>query len=411
MGLLNNLALVAAGLSWTAAALPQHQQQQHQDHLAARDTPVTSYSRFDPRQWDGVAAPKFVTFTPRDDAAAALQRRAAASKSGGVLSNAGSPPKKGGSHRRSDSETAGVLAGRAAATHGDVVSNAGSPPKKSKAGSRRSSAEEEEEEDDDGHDEDDKDDGQDKNLDKRATAATLQPLTSWPYSAMGMLRRSDGAECAATLVGPRHITTAAHCAPPPAPDGSNATGPITARFMPAYNQRETATGSAVEFVYLNPALPSPLPGDGQWDACQAKGDWAVLVLADALGDEQGYIGTSAPVTADMLMQPMFNSIGFPRSKGAGGGQQPFELKAMNLLNITASAVGDTKCDDEGPYWADGAVDPNETGNPLWVDSGNPVQWGLLHGPHANPANPRFASEWASGKDWIQCIAQVREDHP
>lgn len=113
----------------------------------------------------------------------------------------------------------------------------------------------------------------------------------YPWSAVGRINNGQGGYCSGVLVGPRTVVTAAHCLwnrktrrPMPA---------TSLKFVAGYQRGEYLAASAVDRAEIAPAWRFDEPyGPGP-----ASRDWAVLVLAEPLGDAVGWIALGPSATA------------------------------------------------------------------------------------------------------------------
>jgi V8-like Glu-specific endopeptidase len=212
----------------------------------------------------------------------------------------------------------------------------------------------------------------------------LWPDTSYPYSAMGKLQWSNGVWCSASLIGPRHVAAAKHCAPLKDPG-------VSVRFSPGFYDGERFGGAWVTtVVHLAGFDVNDNP-----DACDWKEDWAIFIIDSRLGESQGYLGATT-ISDSQTNQPIFWNYGFPGDKG---GNEPYVMDASKIYS------GPYGCDAYGPYLTDTDVVGGQSGGPFWIPDNGWYQYAVTSG--ASSASSIFAG----GNNWVGAVISTRNDFP
>lgn len=127
-------------------------------------------------------------------------------------------------------------------------------------------------------------------------------MHEYPYSAIGRLHVTSEVPfnktniCSGSLVGPRHVMVARHCV-----NSESLQVVRKATFAPNYFNGSRHGESFVTHVIM----PDRIDG-GIY--CYESNDWAILVLADRLGDKYGYLGAKAVDCNTQTHKPIFVCI-------------------------------------------------------------------------------------------------------
>lgn len=211
---------------------------------------------------------------------------------------------------------------------------------------------------------------------------------NYPFSAMGKIQWSNGVYCSGTLIGPRHVATAKHCAPL---DGQG----VSLRFMPAFYDGESFPGAYVTTIIH---LPGYSVNDPNPDSCDIKEDWAVFILDQRLGESRGYLGARV-VDSSIIGTPNLIHLGYPGD--LANGQRPYRQEGITIQNRF-------DCGSTGGLVTNADCAGGQSGGAIWVPpdaNGNRFQLGVLS------AASVVESVFAGGNNWLNGVIYARENWP
>lgn len=189
-----------------------------------------------------------------------------------------------------------------------------------------------------------------------------------------------------TLVGPRHVAAAKHCAPT---DTS-----VSVRFSPNFYDTERAGGAYVTTII---SLEGYSVEHDNPTSCDWKEDWAVFILDSPLGNTQGYLGAKL-IDDSLTGKPIFFNYGYPGD--LANGARPYRSAGST---VQPSPYG---CDAYGPYITDTDVAGGQSGGPFWQYEGDSrYLYAVCSGTSA--ANSIFSG----GNNLLNAILSARNDFP
>ncbi|KAI9903439.1 hypothetical protein N3K66_002791 [Trichothecium roseum] len=208
---------------------------------------------------------------------------------------------------------------------------------------------------------------------------------NYPFRAVGKLYWSNGVFCSGALVGPRHVLTAKHCLV----DGQ------TGKFAPGFDNGPRFGEATVTNI---------LTSGYEWgNPCGWKGDWAVMVLDQRLGDNLGYMGVKLP-DAGLQDRPIFDHVGYPGDRD--NGNRPYRTNGNPIQSFRP-----WDCDATGPFYSDTDCMGGQSGGPHWENTGDgPMVWGTLSVTF-DGGNGVAWSGWGSGNEMLDAVIRMRNDYP
>lgn len=236
--------------------------------------------------------------------------------------------------------------------------------------------------------------------------------TAYPYSSMGRLEiltlDSRGIPltrklCSSTLIGPRHVATAAHCVLHPA---SPSSGQQKIRFQPSFDICENRNpaiqdnygGSFTTYIY---AAEFSLQGN----TCAAYSDVAVLIIQERLGDTLGFLDVAMLNSETDLSQPVFNSFGYPQDKG--GGERPVRQRGISVVKPPGG------CGEGNPISTNADIGLGMSGGPMWRgdmgSNGRAVVYGVLSSGGTNDGEK--ISTFSGGRLLLDYAGRARREFP
>lgn len=185
-------------------------------------------------------------------------------------------------------------------------------------------------------------DGWSNNNDSRVVRS---PTTLWPWRAIAQVAGNQDSRCTMTLVGPRHMITAAHCIVPfgtsnwsswtltPGRDGVSLLPYGSTSISP-----NPPAGTEAWYFVPDPWLNPNTTNKYQWDI-------GAVVVLDRVGDQTGWMGYGAYSASDLNKRDHYNR-GYPSC------QSDYVEKPAGCQ--TARLYGDTKTCKFGSYYNSGS---------------------------------------------------------
>lgn len=171
-----------------------------------------------------------------------------------------------------------------------------------------------------------------KGADDRMTVEAAQ----YPWSAMGRLNNGLGGHCSGVLVGPKLLATAAHCLWNPR---TRAVIPVSSlTFVAGYDRGQFLKAAKVARMHPAPGWNFSAPGTA---LVSRADDWALLELAEPLGDEVGWVAiASEPEPGEVV-----TAAGYGKDKAhvptAHVGCRVLDRRGVLLINDCDAVQGDS----------------------------------------------------------------------
>ncbi|HRD61014.1 MAG TPA: trypsin-like peptidase domain-containing protein [Nocardioides sp.] len=216
---------------------------------------------------------------------------------------------------------------------------------------------------------------------------------SYPWGCVCKITTAAGARGSGVLIGPRHVLTASHCVD----WGTDAAEKIEVHLQGTVAAATTFDTAAYAFTHIS----------GNPSSSTVDEDYAVLVLADRLGDRFGWFGTKT-YDSGWDDEGFWTTIGYP-GDGAFGTQFPTFQNGVWLD------------EDEFDYGSGRAmttnadVKPGQSGSPffgMWNEGGTQIAYAVAVVSAEGEIFLSGNENWASGgSDLGRIVRQARDENP
>lgn len=213
-----------------------------------------------------------------------------------------------------------------------------------------------------------------------------QTNKNYPFPAVGKLQWANGVFCSGAMVGPRHVLTAKHCL----------VNGVSGTFSPGFdNGAPFGTAQVTNVITSGYEWGTP---------CGWKGDWAVLILNQRLGENVGYFGAKI-ADHSLVDRAIFDHVGYPGDRD--NGNRPYRTNGNPIQGFRSN----WDCDSTGPYYTDTDCMGGQSGGPHWENTNSgPMIWGTLSVTF-DAGNDVAWAGWGSGNEMLDAIIRFRNEFP